>query len=73
MSDISKVCECTEIAWDQLASYIAFPSNRQRQSYDGRLAVKREDYQNISMLCCAQHLCTVMHTPEQFLQLYASV
>jgi len=36
-----------------------FPSNRQRQSFDDRLEVKRENNQNCSVLCCVRHFCTM--------------
>jgi len=41
---------------------IPLPSNRLHHSYDVYLEVKREDYQNCSVLYCEQQLCTMIHT-----------
>jgi len=38
----------------------ALQSDRQHLSYDICLEVKSEDYQNFLVLCCVQHLCTMM-------------
>jgi len=42
-------------------------SSRHHLSHDDCLEDKRENYQNCSVLCCVQHLCTVICTThEQF-------
>ena len=38
------------------------PSNRQHQSYDDCLEVRRENNQNCSVLYCLRQLCTVIRT-----------
>jgi len=45
--------------------------NRHRLSYGHYLEDKRENYQNCSLLCYVQQLCTIIHTHmyEQFLKM----
>ena len=51
------------------------PSSRHRLSYDDCLEDRRENYQNCSVLCCVQQLCTMIHTHtyEQFLKMSVDV
>ena len=51
------------------------PSNRQHQSCDDCLEVRRENNQICSVLCCVRQLCTMIrtHTYELFLNLHVGL
>ena len=51
----------------------ALPSNRQHQSCDDCLKVKRKNNQNCFVLCCVQQLCTVICTHVNSLNLHVGL
>jgi len=46
----------------RLSAQAPLPSSRRFLSYGDCLEDEREDYQNCSVLCCVQQLCTMIHT-----------
>jgi len=67
-------CVCTGVlarcTFKLLSPILPLPSARQHPSYDDCLEVKREYYQNCSVLgCVTQYSQSATHLYEQFLQL----